>query len=309
VAVFEVRYDERNNYLNYHIPNRKTQVIEGLSGLATKKTIYDTRYIDYGELYFRNSNSSLFLPAASALNPIYNKYNQTIQTELTGNLINFDLYYDTIQFETENYLIFDKIVYDNENSVIKTITRNDCYVLKGENKDFEQTSTVWFNESQDLLFFCRTVLYYELSATNFKAIYPEIYSVDVNTLKFTKLYPLKNKNDINFNDIQDFSLIGKDINLNIDHIEKPILTFDDETETYCITYLGKDISNVFYIFKTFFKYINGVITNISNSMFKLLPDVNSINFSYALPNSYSTYTILGSSAGAINNDGAFVFGA
>ena len=308
-AVFEVRYDERNNYLNYNIPNRKTQVIEGLSGLATKRAIYDTRYIDYGELYFRNSNSSLLLPAASALNPIYNKYNQTIQTELTSNLINFDLYYDTIQLETENYLIFDKIVYDSENSVIKTITRNDCYVLKGENKDFEQTSTVWFNESQNLLFFCRTVLYYELSATNFKAIYPEIYSVDVNTLKFTKLYPLKNKNDINFNDIQDFSLIGKDINLNIDHIEKPILTFDDETETYCITYLGKDISNVFYIFKTFFKYINGVITNISNSMFKLLPDVNSINFSYVLPNSYSTYTILGSGAGAINNDGAFIFGA
>jgi hypothetical protein len=131
----------------------------------------------------------------------------------------------------------------------------------------------------------------------------------MDKLTYTKLYPEKNKEDLTFEDIKDYSLLGKDINLNIVSIEKPIVTFDDETETYCISYLGKDLSNVFYIYKTFFKYVNGVITNISNNMFKLTTDVNSINFSYAPPFSgYSTYTIIGSSAGSVIGD-AFVFGA
>jgi hypothetical protein len=308
VTAFVVRYDEPSNFMNYHVPNRKTQVVEGLSGLSRRKTIYDARFVEYGDLYFRNANSSLYLPASSSLSRIYDKYSLEMQTELREKLIDFDLYYDTIQLETENYLIFDKIIFDNENNTIKTTTRNDCFFSKGDVKEFEKTSTVWFDEMNNNLFFCRTVLYYELSSTNYKAIYPEIYTVNMDKLTYTKLYPEKNKEDLTFEDIKDYSLLGKDINLNIVSIEKPIVTFDDETETYCISYLGKDLSNLFYIYKTFFKYVNGVITNISNNMFKLTTDVNSINFSYAPPFSgYSTYTIIGSAAGSVIGD-AFIFG-
>jgi len=308
VSTFKVEYTEKNNFLNYRIPNRDTKVLPNVTDIEKKRTIYQTKYLDYGDLYFRNSNSSMFLPASSALEKIYSKYSDIIQEELTHKLISFDVYYDTIQLETENYLIFDKILYDVENNVLKTTTRNDCYFVKGSIKELENMSTVWFDEENNLLFFCKTVLYTELSATNFKAVYPEIYSVDVNNLQFNRLYPLKNKEDLTFYDLEDYSLLGKDISLNIVSIEKPIINFDSQTETYCISYLGKDLSNVFYIFKTFFKYINGVITNIDNNMFKLLPDVNSINFaSYVLPSTYSTYTILGSSAGTIQ-EGSFIFG-
>jgi len=308
VAVFTVDYTEKNNFLNYRIPKRDTAVLPSISGLDKKRTIYQTKYIDYGDLYFRNANSSIFSPASSALSKIYQKYSSTIQEELKFHLIDFDVFYDTIQLETENYLIFDKILYDVENNVIKTTTRNDCYFLKGNIKELEKASTVWFSEKDNLLFFCKTILYNELSATNFKAIYPEIYSVDINTLQFNKLYPLKKKEDITFADVEEFSLLGKNIDLNIVSIEKPILNFDDQTETYCISYLGKDLSNVFYITKTFFKYINGVITNIDNNMFKLLPDVSSINFaSYMIFPTLSTYNIIGTNAGSIQGD-VFIFG-
>ena len=103
-----------------------------------------------------------------------------------------------------------------------------------------------------------------------------------------------------------FSLSGTGINVNIVSIDKPLFNFNNETGLYNITWLGKDIANGFYIFKTFFKYINGVITNISNSMFKLIPDVNTINFYHALSSTYSTLNIYGVSAGSVTG-GVFNF--
>lgn len=305
--VFEVSYTEKTNYLDYHVPLRNTTVIEGITGLTKKRTLYQSKYLDYGDLYYRNSNSSIYLPGSAALSGIIVKYNSLVQDEVNNKLINFDIYYDTIQFETENYIIFDKLLFDYETNTIISTTKNDLFFRRGYNKELEQLSTVWLNEQENLLFFSKTTLLPEFSATNYKVIYPEIYSLSLNTLTINKLYPLTDKKLLTFNDLKMFSLSGTNLNVNIVEIEKPIFSFDSDTGIYCITYLGKDLSNVFYIVKTFFKYVNGVITNITNSMFKLIPNTNTLNFANALSSSYTTYTVLGSSAGKIIN-GEFNFG-
>ena len=58
----------------------------------------------------------------------------------------------------------------------------------------------------------------------------------------------------------------------------------------------------------FFKYVDGRITNISNTMFKLAPDVNTTNFANALSSEYIGYNILGTSVGTVSGN-TFVFGA
>jgi len=306
VGIFEVKYNEKSNFLNYRIPNRKTTVDYSITGLSYKKTIYDAKYREYGDLYYRNSNSSIIEPASSALVKLVEKYPIEILQEINKKLINFDLYYDTIQFETENYLVFDKLLFDYKTNTINTNTKSDSYFQRGDYKNLEKFSTVWFNEKENNLFFCRTILYNELSATNYKIIYPEIYTLNINSLVFNRIYPTVNKEDLNYFVLSSYSFMGKELSVNIVMIDKPLFTYDTETENYCITYLGKDLSNVFYVFKTFFRYLNGVITNVSNTMFKLNPDVKTINFALPL-SSFSTYTVLGSSAGTIMEDN-FIFG-
>jgi hypothetical protein len=303
---FVVSYTEPSNYLNYHIPLRNTKVIEGLSGLDIKRTIYQTKYVDYGALYYRNSNSTIILPGSAALSGLLIKYNTEINNEIVNNLINFDVYYDTIQFETENYVVFDKIKFDYETNTILNTTKNDLFFQRGDNKDLEKISTVWFNEAENILFVCRTVLYPQLSATNNKIVYPEIYSLNLGTLELNRLFPTIERSLLTFDDLKQFSLSGAGLNVNIVKIEKPLFAYDSDTGTYSITYLGKDLSDGFYIIKTFFKYVNGVITNITNTLFKLMPETDTLNFAGALSSSYTTYTVVGSGPGSII-DGAFTF--
>lgn len=276
---FNVSYIEENNFLNYKVPLRETTVIEGITGLDKKKSLFDSKFIELGDMYYRNSNSSIILPLSTALSGVIARYSENVANEINNSIINFDVVYDVIQFETINYLAFVKIQFDYDTNQIKNVVANDSYFYKGLYSNFEKFSTVWFNEAENNFIFCKTVIFYDLSATNYKMIYPEIYSLDVDTLKTTKLYPLIDTDKLTYYDLKDFSLLEKNINVNIVEIEKPLLNFDNETGTYCISYLGKDISEIFYIFKTYFKYINGKITNINNSMYKLVTDVNSTNFS------------------------------
>ena len=308
---FNPIYTEKSNFVNYKVPNRETKYAT-VSGLEYRKTIYGARNKVLGHLYYRNSNTSLIAPLSTALSAIFARYPDNIESELNNGILNFDIVYDVLQFETKNYLVFTKISFDYETNTIKSAVINDTYFYKGLNSDYENTSTVWFNEKENSLVFCKTNLFYDLSATNYKIIYPEIYTISINNLNVTKLYPTENI--LTFLKLQDYSLLDKNIDLNIVSIEKPLLNYDSETEIYCMSYIGKDISEVFYVFKIYFKFINGNITNITNNMYKLMPGVDSINFSNFVTDLSSKYTenilIEGSynTPGYIdNNKGVYVF--
>jgi len=299
VASRNVTYSEKNNFLNYKLPNRDTRVIEGISGSSYKKSIYEVKYKEFGDCYFRDINSLQILPLSQALSGLFLTYTTDILSELEYKLINIDVFYDTIQLETENYLVFDKLKFDYNTNIIENVTKSNAFFYRGNNKKFEHFSTVWFDEQLNNLYFCKTVLYPELSATNKKIIYPEIYSINNNSLVVNKLYPLIPDNALNIDYLIQFSLSGKNIELNIVETEKPIFNYDYQTENFVITYLGKDMANVFYIFKTYFKFVNGTITNVNNFMYKLSPDVYSNNFESVLLGQYSTFNIIGSS-GVVN---------
>lgn len=285
-VAFNPSYTEKSNYIDYKVPGRETKYLS-VSGLEFRRTIYEARTKTLGHLFYRNSNTSIISPLSSALSAIFTRYPHEVESELNNGIINFDVVYDVLQFETKNYLVFTKINFDFETNTIKSAVINDTYIYKGLYSNFENTSTVWFNEKENNLVVCTTNLFYDLSATNYKIIYPEIYSININNLQINKLYPTEKSPT--FFDLQEYSLLYKNIDLNIVSIEKPILNYDSETETYCMSYIGKDISEVFYIFKVYFKFINGVITNVINNMYKLVPGVDSINYSNFVSDLSSKY--------------------
>lgn len=304
-------YTEQSVLLNYRIPYRSTLTVDNQPSLKRKRSLYQTKFVDFGELFFRNSNSTIISPASSALSAIYVKYNSLINDELNNKLINFELFFDTISFETENYLIFDKIKFDYNSNSPYSISNSSSFFNRGKHINFEKFSTVWYDEIVNKLYFCKTVLFNQLSATSYKVIYPEIYEVSIDDLSFSRIYPPDSNESLTLEKLSIFSFIGKNINLDIKEIEKPILIFDNETSNFVISFLGKDLSNIFYIFKIYFKYINGVITILNSFMHKIDQDIYSINFNNfnqpAPQPLFLTYNILGSTPGSIIN-GSFTFG-
>jgi len=298
-----------SNFVNYHIPLRQTTYLPTVSSPDENKTIYDARFKNHGSFYFRNANSSSVSPVSAALSGLFIKYPRNIYEELCNKVINFDLYYDILQIETENYLIFDRLTYDVTTATMRSSNNNEIYIERGStNRNLEKISTVWFSERENYLFICNMLLHPTLSASNLKAIYPVIYFLDLNSLKLSQIYPTINTNNLSFYDVQTFSFSGTNQDINITHIDKPVLTYSTELDQYTISYFGKDTSNFAYLFVIDFKYVNGVLTNISNRMYRPTIELNHVNFGNPLPAHYGTYYVAGSSSGAIIN-GEFEFGA
>jgi hypothetical protein len=318
---FTYSYNEPTNFSNTRIPNTNTTLDYSLTGIGvTKNSLYYTRNIEYGDFYFRNASDTVIGPVSSCLSAILVNYSMDVQNEISSNVINFDLYYDTLQIETENYLIFNKLIYNYDSNQIQSATTSHTSLYRGSNSELEKFSTVWFNEKQNELIVAKTTLHYELSATNYKAIYPTIYTIDLVTGKSNQIYPIKSANTLIFAELSAFSLYGKGLELDIVRVEKPTLNFSSDTDFYTLSYLGKDTANCFYIITIRFQYIQNLVQNISCTLHKPATDVYNITFANKYPYGtggtggvhspyFDTYTVAGSSTGRITNDGtAFIWG-
>jgi hypothetical protein len=295
-------YVESSNFVDIRIFGKNTIVDDTVSSLTAKKTIYQTRNATYGDLYYRNSNSSIVTQASAALSGIFQKYNLPVRQELENNILNFDVYYDTIQIETENYVIFEKLTIDYTTNRISgggpgvnVISRDN------NNKCLEKISTVWFNEQDKELLVCKTVLLHTLSASNYKIVYPKIYSFNLNSLNSVQIFPTVRDENLTFDLLKTFSLSGRNIEVNIVEIDKPLLTYNAETNIYKLSYIGRDLANSMYIFNITFNYINGTLTLIHNTMFKLGSDVYNQNFANPQNTVYfETYPVLNNNVGEVD---------
>lgn len=295
-------YVEESNFVDIRIFGRDTIVDETVSALTAKRTIYETRNAVYGDLYYRNSNSSIVTQASAALSGVFQKYSVPVRQELENNVLNFDIYYDTLQVETENYTIFEKLTFDYTTNTINGGGPGVNIISRDNNdKCLEKISTVWFNERDKELLVCKTVLFNVLSASNYKIVYPKIYSFDLNSLKLVQIFPTVRDENLTFEFLSNFSLSGRNIEVNIVEIEKPLLTYNVETSVYKLSYIGRDIADGMYIFNITFSYINGILTIVHNTMFKLGSDVYNQNFANPENTQYfETYPVLNTSVGTVD---------
>jgi len=107
-------------------------------------------------------------------------------------------------------------------------------------------------------------------------------------------------------DLLEFSLSGTGVNVNLVSIDKPIMSYSNESGLYSLSYLARDSSELFYMFVTTFKYFNGILSNIKNIMYRPVIDLTSLNFSNSLNYLvYGTYNVAGT--GGNITGGTFVF--
>ena len=310
--------DTTPDFISIRVPNKNTILDNTYANInTTRKSLYYTRNIERGDFYFRNANSTTIGPLSSTLSATFANFSDVIRNEVYNGIINFDVYYDTLQLETENYLIFDKIEYNYETNEVIGSTKVFDVIPRGNHTDLEKFSSVWFDEETKKLMVAVTTLHYDISASNYKAIYPTIYLIDLINRQTSKIYPTKSANTVTFNELSAFSLFGQNLELNIVTVEKPTLNYSKETGYYTLTYLGKDTANCFYIVTTRFQYLQNEILNITCTLHKPATDVYNITFGNELPNTHTragspyldTSTIAGSSTGYIDpQDNTFTWG-
>lgn len=195
-----------------------------------------------GTLYMRNNTSTGVQQLTSAsLSGIYSKYDsegticyrdclitlKDIKDSLLNDLIDIDIIYDTIIFETTEYIVFEKLKYDYTTMTITSGTKDFAYVKKNYHteydnlpicsanpasrittnpatttttttmsttttsiaKRYENTSNWWFEEDTDRILLAKTAVHRNNSASSNRMVYPEIYAYNIKTGKLARSYP------------------------------------------------------------------------------------------------------------------------
>ncbi len=191
---------------------------------------YNDRFDLNGLIFVRNVSKNTTRPLLTEFSYISSKYNSSVFNQLSS-VSRFEIAYDTLFIETENYLVFEKIKYENTEFLNpKTLT----YVIEHNTNAVNQLSNR-FKIGTDV-YYCVLNSNTTTISSNDYIIYPDIYKYDTLTNKNVKLFPI-NDSDYSSN-VQFFSISGG--NVRFDSIEKPILTHNSTNNIFSISFLVKD---------------------------------------------------------------------
>jgi hypothetical protein len=161
--------------------------------LAKNSTIYDKNYSNTGAIFVKETQTGLVSTFKHFFNILYNKYPNKIIEELDGDIFSFYLIKNTLVIETSSYVLLDSYEYDIENNKIKNTTLPGIYVPKFIlNKNLEKFVNSFYCEEDKNLYVCFLKLLPSLSASNYKSLYPVIYSVNIDTNYIEQIYPIVN---------------------------------------------------------------------------------------------------------------------
>jgi len=252
-----------DNFITTIAPGSNT-VLSNLRGSDDIRDQIEKRNL-LGKIFVKNQTYSSSLPLSTALFNIFNKYSASVESELYTKPRDLEVIYDNIIIETQNYLVFDKILYD-DGVFITPETKNTFF--DKSNSFIRSFSNRFFNEKDKTVTFCITDTVQSLSGTNNKPIYPNIYQLDITKNNLVKIFP-KNTDVVNLSSTFSVDDIYTDnYNINIVNVKSPILTYNSFNDMYKLSYTGVDNNNLFHLFDCEFSIVNGEAKFYSRKYYK-----------------------------------------
>jgi len=195
--------------------------------------IYDRRHNTTGELWIRTPYDSI-VEGRTALSAIYAKYvtNNTLYNAISASQIyNFDVIYDVLVIEVGDFILFEKIEFDLDTNQFKnTNTTSKVFTASADNVFY---GGFWFHEKENRLTVCVCI---SGSLLNLPYFYPELYRIDLTDFSMSKIY----------SGVNDTTLILPTTATFVS-VDKPVLTYNNDTDTFNVSILGKDSAKKCFI--------------------------------------------------------------
>ena len=244
------------------VSTNSTTIRSSLTGSDILKTqAYKNKL--QGRLYVKEQTISTSQPLSTSLNIIFNKYNNTVKSELYNNIKGFDVIYDTFIGETPSYLVFDKIKYSSEGYL--TPSTKNTFFTRNSADATNKFSNRFFDENNRNVTFCviqeviEDVSFWDksLSGSNNKILLPYIYQYSIPDNTTVQIFP--RGGDILNYAVDLFSLrnyFTDTFNIKITKVDRPVITFNSLNQVYKLTYTCTDGNNMAYIFDANFSIVN-----------------------------------------------------
>lgn len=223
-----------------------TEIIDIYNTVGSTESMYQKQFLP-GVLWVKTLDNNTATASAS-LSAVYQKYinNSTVYRELSSNLIStFEVFFDTLVFETPSVVLYEKVYLDYDTYQIKTSTTNYLPINLGlTNNTAIITDSLtggvvsptvntyyggnWYDSHSKTVTIC-TLLSGTLSASSVSGlIVPVLYQFNINDSTDRKrIYPT---------DTTDFSQYLR--NDPYRYIEPPVFTYNKDTNTYVVTHLA-----------------------------------------------------------------------
>jgi len=197
---------------------------------VTASTTYNDRIDLNGNIFVKNINTQTVNDLTSEFYYLSSRYTPSAFAQLSA-ISKFEMSFDTLFIETDNYLVFEKINYENSKfnppvAVVYEIEHNASPINKLSNR-FKVGSDVYY---------CVLQTNTPTITSNNYILYPEIYKFDTLSHRNYKIFPVTASDYLN--NTQFFSVSGGDIRFT--KAEKPTFTYAKKNNIFNISFLLKD---------------------------------------------------------------------
>lgn len=212
------------------------------SVLTEQLSLYKEKTETTGTVYFRPYNSIKVTDLQTAMKTIIRNFDffdnsdyfflkQSIER---GEILNMDVVYDCLILETFTHLYITKLNFDS--STGELLPNNTVDVLFRTTGDDNQVETClgwFFDEINNRIITGHTS---KSTYNNEMVVYPRLFEVDLNTLEYKQAHP-----NINYTDQTPdlFSLTDELSSYVVEHVDKPVISYDMETNIYNVSYSAK----------------------------------------------------------------------
>ena len=211
-----------------------TKLADKPDGLSRSPTLYEQKTKIPGNCYFRSYTGAVTPLSAAMTNIISNysnyddySYNEIESSINRGDLIDMDVIYDIIILRTPEHLVFEKLNYNMGTDIIQSSNVANVIInIKSQDTDLVKPISWFFDDKNNLLLAGKT------EVTSSGVVYPVLYSIDVNTLQGHQVYP-PTKGYVVEN---DWKLSGELEGYEVATIDEPLLSYNDRSDQYNLTY-------------------------------------------------------------------------
>lgn len=263
----------------------------GLYKDTESSSLFEKKRLTKGKLYIKNGVTGIVSSADITLNDIYLKYPGFVNSELREGIYSLYVIKNVIVLETKNYVVVDSYDFDFLTGKFLNVLSPGIYIPKAEiNPDIEKFVNSFYVESSDNLYLCFLKLLPSLSGSNYKSIYPAIYQLEVDSLRFDQRYP---GNGIN---ATVYSLSSKNFTdypeIDIRYVEGGKFSHKEKFNIFNLTYCAYNLNNIPFFINEQFSISEGFgdFVSYGSIMSKPYFYVRDINFSNPVPDHNLRFT-------------------
>ena len=230
-----------------------------------------------GRIYSKTGGSTNSKSISDSLSSIFSKYSSSVKSEIYNKPKDLEIFYNTICIETPSYLVFDKIVYEND-IYIEPSTANTVYSISSASS-LNVFSQRFFNEKEKTISFCKIVpaivnslgqLVTDITNTELinstnKMFLPYIYQFNITDNTAKQLFPSSSEIVALSGSFTLANEFDTECNFNPVRVKRPILTYNSLNDVYKLVFILMDNNNHFHLVEHTFEITSDQLISFLDS--------------------------------------------